>query len=141
MAYAVETKVPVTQTQGEIRTMVQKAGASMFAIMEDPGRVQIAFRMQERNIRFSIGMPPKPAGERSVDRNRRERFERSRWRSLLLVIKAKLESVDSEIETFEEAFLAHVQMPSGMTVYEEMKEPLALRYRENSNIPLLAGPK
>jgi hypothetical protein len=141
MVYAIETKVSVVKTQGDIREMVNRAGASMFAIMEDHGRAQIAFHMHDRNIRFSVKMPSRSAGETPAQANRREKVLRSRWRSLLLVIKAKLESVDSGIETFEEAFLSHVQMPSGQTVYEEMKEPLALRYREKSNIPLLAGPQ
>lgn len=141
MAYAVDTKVSVGQTQGEIRVMVNKAGAEMFAIMEENARVQLAFRMKDRNVRFSLPMQPRPPNERPIDANRREKVARSRWRALMLVIKAKLESVESGIETFEEAFLSQVQMPSGRTVYEEMKEPLALRYKNNSNIPLLEGPK
>ncbi len=57
------------------------------------------------------------------------------------MIKAKLESVESKIETLEEAFLPQTVMPGGDTVYEQLKEPLRLRYEQNSNIPLLAPPK
>ena len=45
-----------------------------------------------------------------------ERAERQRWRALLLVLKAKLESVESNIETFENAFLAQIVMPGDQTV-------------------------
>lgn len=141
MAYAVETKVPVTKTQGEIRALVNKAGADQFAIFEDTDKAHIAFRLANRNIRFSIPMPSSSKDASTRQAAAIEKVMRSRWRSLLLVIKAKLESVDSNIETLEEAFLAQVQMPSGQTVYEELREPLALRYREGSNVPLLPGPK
>jgi hypothetical protein len=45
---------------------------------------------------------------------------RQRWRALALVVKAKLEAVDSEITTFEDEFLAHTVLPSGRTVSEEI---------------------
>ncbi len=140
MAYAVDTKVSVVKTQNEIRALVAKHQATHFAVMEEPGRAHVAFRLAERNIRFSVGMPKATREERAADVSRREKVERSRWRALMLVIRAKLESVESGIETLEEAFLAQVQMPSGHTVYEELKEPLALRYRANSNMPLLGPP-
>ena len=41
---------------------------------------------------------------------------RRRWRALLLVIKAKLESVESGIETFEEAFASQIVLANGQTV-------------------------
>lgn len=141
MAYAAETKVPVSQTQGEIRVMLNKAGADSFGLMEERDRVHLAFELSERRIRFTVPMPPREFEEGTAARNRREKLTRSRWRALLLVIKAKLESVESKIETFEEAFLAHVQMPSGRTVYEELKAPIALEYKNKSGVPLLPGPR
>jgi hypothetical protein len=45
-----------------------------------------------------------------------EQEERTRWRSLLLVIKAKLEAVESSIATFEEEFMAQIVLPNQQTV-------------------------
>lgn len=43
---------------------------------------------------------------------------RSRWRSLCLCIKAKLEAVEAGITSFEKEFLAHIVLPSGQTMGE-----------------------
>ena len=47
-----------------------------------------------------------------------EQEVRRRWRALLLVIKAKLEAVESGISTMDSEFLAFVVLPSGMTFGE-----------------------
>jgi hypothetical protein len=58
---------------------------------------------------------------------------------LFLCIKAKLESVESGIETFEEAFLAHVLTPNG-TVYDQVHPRLAEIAKTGQMVPLLPGP-
>lgn len=136
MAYAVATTVSVDKTQTEIRKLVTKAGAVEFATYESSSQAQLAFQLGDRRIRFAL---PLPTGEGSEAK--RQQALRSRWRALLLVIKAKLESVDSKIETIEEAFLANIITTSGRTVYEEVKGPLLIHYQEKRNVPLLEGPK
>lgn len=136
MAYAAHTEVPVAKTQAGIRALILGKGGTNYFTGEEPDRVHIAFRLHDRNIRFTLPMPNVKGTERQQDQ-----ALRSRWRGLLLCIKAKFESVESKIETFEEAFLAHVQMPGGQTVYEELREPLRLRYEDRSNIPLLPAPR
>jgi hypothetical protein len=71
-----------------------------------------------------------------------EQEERQKYRALLLVIKAKLESVESEIETFEQAFLAHLALPgsSTQTVGEWLTPQIEKAYREGSMPMLLSGP-
>ncbi len=66
---------------------------------------------------------------------------RSRWRALFLCIKAKLESIESGIETFEDAFLAHIQMPDGHTVAEHVRPRIAAAYETGTMQPLLPAPK
>ncbi|WP_210205670.1 hypothetical protein [Pseudaminobacter salicylatoxidans] len=66
---------------------------------------------------------------------------RSRWRALYLCIKAKLESIDSGIETFEDAFLAHIQMPDGHSVSEHVLPRIAAAYAGEPLQPLLPAPK
>lgn len=43
---------------------------------------------------------------------------RQRWRALALVIKAKLEAVETGIVSFEQEFLPHLVLPNGGTVHE-----------------------
>jgi hypothetical protein len=59
------------------------------------------------------------------------RKRREKWRAQLLCIKAKLVSVDSGIETFEDAFMAHVVMPDGQTVADHVRPRIASSYKEN----------
>jgi hypothetical protein len=64
-------------------------------------------------VRFVIDLPdPK----KYRDQRHLEKAERQRWRALLLVIKAKLEAVESAITAFDEEFLAHIVMPNDRTV-------------------------
>lgn len=129
MSYAAGTKVPIDKTRLEIERTMTKYGATHFATFSEPDRAMIAFRLKERNVRFTLALPAKMT----------DQIRRQRWRALLLVIKAKLESVESEIETIEEAFLPHIVMPTGRTVYEEIKQPVALNY-QGQNVPLLPPP-
>jgi hypothetical protein len=61
----------------------------------------------------------------------------ARWRALVLAIKAKLESVQSKIETFEQAFYAHVVLPNGATIYEQTHEQVARQIADGGYQPLL----
>ena len=105
MAYATQTHVPVERTRVQIEQVVHKYGANKFAIATDnqSGIVMIEFAMRNRRLRFELHVPPVEHAQKV----------RTAWRALLLAIKGKLESVASGIETFDEAFLAHVIMPDG----------------------------
>lgn len=130
MAFAEYTKVAESKTQHDIDVLVTKRGATTFAVFREPESTMVAFRLNDRNIRFTLALPKKLS----------DQARRSRWRALLLVIKAKLESVDAGIETFEESFLPHIVMPGGKTVYEHIKQPLAINY-QGGNVPLLPAPE
>ena len=58
-----------------------------------------------------------------------------------LLSKAKLESVASNIDTFEEAFLAHVVTLDNRTVYEHTALRIAQIAKGGEMQPLLPGPK
>lgn len=65
---------------------------------------------------------------------------RSRWRALLLSVKAKLESVEIGISEFEEEFLAHIVDPAtGRTVGEDIVPQIAKRYEQNGAPVCLIG--
>lgn len=138
MTYAAQTEVAVSKTRIEIQKLVvDKHKATHFGMMDEPDLSIVVFRLASRNIRFNLPLKRPP----NMSEAAWAQFCRSRWRALLLVIKAKLESVESKIETLEEAFLSQTVMPGGDTVYEQLREPLRLRYEQNSNIPLLQAPK
>ncbi len=147
--YASETNVDVGRTKGEIDTMIQRAGGRDFisGVLEEKGFVM--FKAKGRMIRFTIPIPKLDEFRRNGRGARRtdsqtikahEQEVRVRWRRLLLIIKAKLESSTSGIETFEEAFLAQTVLPDNSTVGQWAAEaiPHALQHRV---VPTLAlGP-
>ncbi len=140
MAYAQNTSVPVERSQGEIRNLLEKYGATGFAFAEQGTRAIVMFEMQERRIKMVLALPQAPEKQTSGKLYERYRQEcRSRWRSLVLVIKAKLESVATGINTFEEAFLAHVVLANGQTAGEVMIPQIARVYKNNIMPPLLPG--
>jgi hypothetical protein len=120
-AFAAKTRVSVDQTRTEIERTLSRYGATAFAYMSSEGRAVIAFEAKGRHIKITVPLP-KGDGERE------KQTCRQRWRALLLVIKAKLESVGSGIETLEEAFYANIVMPDGQTVYEHTRKHVALAY-------------
>lgn len=151
MAYAKDTSVSVEKTEAEIKATLRRYGADSFGSFEEKGTAIIAFHMQERRIVFRLPLPLVDDSAflydgrrqlRSIEK-RREAWEqacRSRWRALLLCIKAKLESVASGIESFEDAFLAHIQMPDGRTVGEHTRPAIAHAYTTQTMRPLLPAP-
>jgi hypothetical protein len=107
----------------------------------------IAFRAAERMVRFTINMPDledfkrTPSGRRSRSPAQQqvewEKAGRQRWRALALVVKAKLEAVDSGITTFEEEFLSFIMLPNGQTVYEATRDGVEQAYVDGKMPALL----
>lgn len=138
MAYAAKTEVSVDRSISEIVTMLRKAGADQVGQLTSDAMFSIQFTLANRMIRFRVRLPtidemPIRDGRGSgltmpQRRAKADQAARQRARALMLVVKAKLESVESEVETFEQAFLANVVMSDGQTLYERISEPLALEY-------------
>lgn len=120
MAYAQNTKVPVERTIGEIQKILNKAGASgfMFATME--GSAYIGFTFKDRTVKMKLNLVKMLPTDKLQHIKNKEQVNKAKWRGLLLCIKAKIESVESGIETFEEAFLPHILLGNGMTVGDKM---------------------
>lgn len=62
---------------------------------------------------------PAPTAERKSDAERRRVY-----RVIYYHLKSKLEAVAEGLVTFEEEFLPHIVLPSGVTVYDELKRQL-----------------
>lgn len=153
MAYARDTSVAVEKSEAEIKAVIRRYGADSVASFETKGSAMIAFEMRGRRVVFKLPLPDRRSAEFTEtpsgryarsDKDAEKAWEqacRSRWRALLLCIKAKLESVEAEIESFEDAFLAHIQMPDGMTVGDHVRPNIAAAYQTGSMQPLLPGPR
>jgi hypothetical protein len=121
--------VPVAKTRSQIEALLEKHKAKQYgtAVDYEQRRARVQFRLHDRIVRFVIALPPatafKSSGERAM------RAERQKWRALYLVIKAKLESVESQIETFEHAFLPQIVMPGDQTVGEMVTPAIAEAYQ------------
>lgn len=137
--FARETRVPVQQTQAEIQRMLDRAKAKQYGTMVDYdlGTARVQFRLHDRIVRFTVLLPDaaKVRGDRFA------KAERQRWRALMLVIKAKLESVESQIETFEEAFLANIVMPNDQTVAQIVLKQVAESYKTGTMRALGPAPE
>lgn len=146
MKFAADTTVSVERSKAEIERLLQRYGAKEFAHGWKSDRAVIQFSMTNRLIRFVLPLPDKnefaktPSGRRL--RNEGDMLRaweqgcRQRWRALCLTIKAKLESAESGIETFESAFMAQVVMPNGKTIEEEIT-PLIDRAYTTGKMPAL----
>lgn len=148
MAYAEETKVPIERTRAEIEALIarHKCSAYMTGTDHDTNKAIVQFRAHSRIVRFVLDLPnrqhkvfaqrSKPIGDRAY-----EQALRTKWRALLLVIKAKLEAVEANIATFEDEFLAHIVLPNDKTVAQTITPMIAQAY-ETGQMPkrLLALP-
>lgn len=128
MAYAENTKVTVSKTKSEIEEIVQRAGANQFVSGYKGNLAVIGFTMANRQIRFLLQLPDVEQygytpGKR-LKRTEEQKYSaweqacRSRWRALYLIIKAKLEAVESGISTIEREFFYDIVLPNGQTVGE-----------------------
>ena len=136
--YAEDTKVPVEQSRAEIERTLERYGATAFAYAAEPTQATILFEADKRRIRFCVPLPDRLDLK---DQRLNEKERRRIFRALLLCLKARLEGVQSGIESFEEAFLAHVVMPDGKTVMEHTAPAITAAYKSGKMQSLLPGPQ
>jgi hypothetical protein len=138
MSYAEKTSVPIDRSQAEIKRILSKYGATGFAYGEQGTRAVVMFEMAARRIKFILPMPnpPSPNATQASIRTY-DQLCRSRWRCLVLAIKAKLECVESGITTLEQEFMAHIVLPNGKTVGEAVIPQIGQSYQDGKMPPLL----
>jgi hypothetical protein len=146
--YASQTEVTVDRSRSEIERTLARYGADQFIYGWNAKGATVGFRMCGRMIRFNLVLPPKdneaftrtPGGRRERSSEAAlvvwEQACRQRWRALALVIKAKLEAVESGITTFEDEFLGATLLPDGKTVAESIGGQITDAYR-SGNVPKL----
>jgi hypothetical protein len=133
------TTVPVERSQGEIRKLLAKHGASRFEFgeaVDEQGTswAAIAFALGGRSVRMRVPLKPvdraairrkltrtRTRTERDLELEAQDQEARRIWRVLAWNLKARLEAVEEGVETFDEAFLAHLlDEQTGETIYEQL---------------------
>lgn len=136
MSYAQNTKVDALNSQAEILRILHKNGVVEHAFgnaIGDDGlaRSMVTFRNAGIAYRIAIIMPdegheafthsetgrPRVA---SAAENAWKQECRRRWRSMVLLIKAKLVAVDDGITEFEEEFMPYAVTDTGETIAERI---------------------
>lgn len=141
MSYAPNTSVPIDRSQAEIKKILTKYGATAFAFAEQSSQAVVMFEIASLRIKFVLPVPiqgkQKTKSGAMMNKEQIAQFTRSRWRSLALAIKAKLECVESGIATIQQEFLSHVVLPNGRTVGDAMIPQIEKAYSDGKMPPLL----
>jgi hypothetical protein len=139
MPYAEHSKVPVGRSREEIEQVLKRAGAEGFANAQSGNKAYVAFVYKGIGIKIKLTLPDQPGPKApKLAIQRYEKNTRAMWRRLLLVIKAKVESIESGIETFEQAFLPHILLKNGDTVGERTIPALS-QFNQGGDAKLLLG--
>lgn len=132
----------MASTQEEIRRALEKHGViDGFIAGEQHVIAALSFNMNDRRITFRMAVPRFNPNATAKAQALAAQESRRMWRALLLSIKAKLESVASGIESFEDAFLAQTVLPTGQTVGEWAQEAVPAALDGRPLPPLLPGSK
>ena len=148
MAYAAQTRVPISKSKTDIEELLARHGAIGFAYATEGNRSMVAFNMSGRRVQIMLVMPSiddyvrTPRNARRTGAAQQAAWEqacRQRWRALLLIIKAKLEAVESGITTLESEFLANIVLPDGGTVGQWLAPQVDEAYATGRMPPMLGA--
>jgi hypothetical protein len=130
--FASQTTVTVEKSRAEVERELVRFGASGFTSGWQEDRALIEFIYKSKKIRFVLELPARkdfmkqPSKSRGIWNDKRidearEQAKRQRWRSLALIVKAKLVAVTDDVHTFETEFMPHIVMPDDRTVAEHVR--------------------
>ena len=152
--YAKDTSVSSELSRLEIERTLVRYGATGFAYASQAGRAMIGFQLQGRQVRFILPLPDIDADEfmytptRRTRRGEKAQYDaweqecRRCWRALLLVVKAKLEAIETGISSFDSEFMANIVLPGGGTVGDWVEPQIEQAYLTGavpSMLPMLEG--
>ena len=130
--YAASTDVSTDRSKTEIEKTLARYGDDQFMYGWETSRAMIGFRSRGKMVRLSLPLPDHNSDEFLLTPSRKwqrsapeiekayEQAVRQRWRALALVVKAKLEAVETGITTFEAEFLSYIVLPDNSTVGDSM---------------------
>lgn len=151
--FANQTSVPVRRSKDEIMAVIEKYGCDGMSMHQTSDAWGIDFYAHGRKVRFMIKHPseddPKYKTSHSGRRQRNTGGRKAAWeqdlrqiyRALLLIIKAKLEYVESGHAIFEHEFMANIIDPVSGKMMGDMVTPMiAERYEGRDTRPTLFLP-
>ena len=100
--------------------------------------IWIGIRVYGTDLQYGVSLTRsvRITKEETINLKAYEQAVRQKWRALALVIKAKLEAVESGISVFEQEFLANIILSDGRTVSQHVLPRIAEDY-ESGNLPPL----
>lgn len=140
--YVRGASITCAASREEIQGMLAGYGATGFHCGWKDGGAAVAFTAGDRQFRFVLALPgqagdPLQSRRTGPDRQSAEEVSRRRWHKLSMLIRAKLEAVDSGIATFDEEFLAYMVVPGGNTVFQDVAPAIDTAYATALRTPLL----
>jgi hypothetical protein len=143
--YAAGTETPVSKSREEIERTLKRFGAHGFMYGDTGNVAAVMFEMKDRRYRIELRYPPESdfmsprrTSLASLKVAREAEIKRL-WRALLMVIKAKLEAVNSGITTVEDEFLGATVMANNQTVKQWIEPQIQEMYQSGQMPDFLPG--
>src|SRR3954469_2911507 len=114
-SYGAGTRVEVHRSRHELERVLERYGAGEVLFVQADASASIQFELQGRYVQMALPLPDaqharfthtpsgKPRGPAAQERAY-EQALREHWRSLVVAVRGKLQSVESGISTFEQEF-------------------------------------
>ena len=110
--YAAHTTVPVAKSMMEVQRVLTLYGATRFGTMVAPDKATVYCELKGRQVQIDVPLPHTGDSKwKYASANKMDQEKRRRWRVLLITVKSMLESVESGLLTFDQAFLSFVVIP------------------------------
>lgn len=151
MNFASETTVSPEKSRMEIERLLFKFGATEFGVVTKLDCGAVTFVMGGIRIMIQIPLPLRESFRHYKDRygyekkrsddatnKEYEQVVRSRWRSLCLLLKAKMVGISEGATSFEVEFLPYMVTSTGETFGDRMK-PAIEAARSGGQLLLTAG--
>lgn len=143
--YASNTNVGTFQSQQEIQSILRRYGADGFGVFERQNKAFVVFEYKNLSIKIDFDLPTiqdftitQQGRSRSKDVAEKalEQEIKRRWRSMTLILKARMEAIDSGFSTIEKEFLSNIQLPNGQTIGDALI-PKLTQIAETGQMPKL----
>ena len=151
--YAEKTEVSVEKSQEELRHILRNHGASQIGVFENfgKGHYGVFFRITESDIPLAVKLlvPAPDESEFAFTPTGKERSKETvqkamdqemkrKWHVLILLVKAKFETIDQGISTVKREFLSDIVLPDGRTVEQFLIPQIEHSYEKGSLPKLLS---
>src|SRR3954470_21756327 len=114
-SYGAGTRVEAHRSRYELERVLHRYGAGDVLFVEADANASIQFELQGRYVQLALPLPDPqhqrfthtPSGKPRAAAAQERAYEqalREHWRSLLVAVRGKLQSVESGISTFEQEF-------------------------------------